>query len=141
LKGKNFCPTNSQATLWRNPIFPFLYLPVTSSFRMTDIWRGIIVAGYMREKGLNTVFGKLGFMQERNLHNLVSDFLDEVPGHKSNRLLKKMSDDTWSTESKREISLEDKLILVYKKLVENGLLSQLDMDCIEEFIFYAHEFS
>ena len=49
----------------------------------------------MRESSLNTVIGKLGFRQDRNEHNLVKDFLDEVPGHEHNRLIRALSDNTW----------------------------------------------
>lgn len=133
LTGRNFCPTNSQATLWKKPILPLLYLPVTSSFRMTDIWRGIVLSGYMRESFLNTVIGKLGFRQDRNEHNLISDFLDEVPGHEHNRLIRAISDSTWKEiESCRE-NWKLGILDVYKKLIGKGLLKQLDLDCLVEF--------
>ena len=50
LRGEQFCPTNSQATLWKKSLIPLLYLPLTAPFRMTDIWRGIILSGYLETK-------------------------------------------------------------------------------------------
>ena len=133
LTGRNFCPTNSQATLWKKPILPLLYLPVTSSFRMTDIWRGIVLSGYMRESSLNTVIGKLGFRQDRNEHNLVKDFLDEVPGHEHNRLIRALSDNTWKEIESCKENWKQGILDVYKHLVDSELLQQLDLDCLAEF--------
>ena len=133
LTGRNFCPTNSQATLWKKPILPLLYLPVTSSFRMTDIWRGIVLSGYMRESSLNTVIGKLGFRQDRNEHNLVSDFLDEVPGHEHNRLIMSLSDNTWKKIKSCKDNWRLGIMDVYKHLIASELLQQLDLECLTEF--------
>ena len=36
-------PFNSQATTWPRDLFPLMYLPVTCTFRMTDIWRSFVV--------------------------------------------------------------------------------------------------
>ena len=133
LNQMNFCPTNSQATLWKEPLLPLLYLPVTSSFRMTDIWRGIILSGYTREANLNTAFGKLGFQQDRNVHNLISDFLDEVSGHVSNRLIKKLSDDLWQKTPNIRENWERALMAIYLGLLAEGLVESLEVDCLSEF--------
>lgn len=133
LTGRNFCPTNSQATLWKKPILPLLYLPVTSTFRMTDIWRGIVLSGYMRESSLGTAIGKLGFKQDRNVHNLVIDFLDEVSGHEHNRAIKVISDKTWQEIESCEENWEMGIKNIYKKLVAREVLRQLDLECLTEF--------
>jgi hypothetical protein len=133
LTGKNFCPTNSQATLWKKPLLPLLYLPVTSAFRMTDIWRGIILSGYIRQNSLSAAFGKLGFMQERNVHNLVSDFLDEISGHEHNRSIRSISDDTWQGLEFGQENWASGMSSIYTQLVEKGLLHSLDLECLLEF--------
>jgi len=133
LDKKSFCPTNSQATLWKSELLPLLYLPVTSSFRMTDIWRGIILSGFARASGLNIAFGKLGFQQDRNVHNLLADFTDEIPGHLSNRLIKKLSDDIWRSTSNLPNNRDTALEQVYSELVANNFLNYLDIECLNEF--------
>jgi hypothetical protein len=133
LNRMNFCPTNSQATLWKEPLLPLLYLPVTSSFRMTDIWRGIILSGFTREANLNTVFGKLGFQQDRNVHDLISDFLDEVSGHVSNRLIKKLSDDIWRITPDILENWKTALTSIYLELLAKGLVESLEINCLDEF--------
>jgi hypothetical protein len=134
LSKMNFCPTNSQATLWKVPLLPLLYLPVTSSFRMTDIWRGIILSGFARESGLNIAFGKLGFDQDRNVHSLLADFTDEIPGHLNNRLIKKLSDDVWKTTTNLVSNRDSALVQVYSDLLAHKLIGSLDIDCLNEFI-------
>lgn len=138
LPKSSFCPTNSQATLWKRQILPFLYLPVTSTFRMTDIWRGILVSGYLRRENLSTVFGKLGFLQERNEHNLVNDFLDEVSGHQFSRKVKNVSDNIWIKDDSEFESNSERYLSIYSALVEQGLLKQLDLECVYEFTRIAN---
>jgi len=140
LSGNNFCPTNSQATLWKKPLLPLLYLPVTSSFRMTDIWRGIILSGYIRESSLATVFGKLGFVQDRNVHDLVSDFLDEVSGHEHNRSIRKISDETWKEIEFCQENWASGILSIYTRLVDEGILYNLELQCLMEFIRSANHF-
>jgi hypothetical protein len=134
LTGQNFCPTNSQATLWKQPLFPLLYLPVTSSFRMTDIWRGIIISGFIKENRLSTAFGKLGFRQDRNVHNLISDFVDEVSGHEHNRTIKQVSDEAWRTGTFLGKDWTLSLTSIYTQLVDHRKLSGHDLECLNEFI-------
>jgi hypothetical protein len=138
LPKSSFCPTNSQATIWKQQVLPFLYLPVTSTFRMTDIWRGILVSGYLRRENLSTAFGKLGFLQERNEHNLVDDFLDEVSGHQYSRRVKSISDKIWLGDDMEFESNSDRYISIYSLLVEEGLLTELDLECVQEFTKIAN---
>jgi hypothetical protein len=78
------CPFNSQATWWWEPAFPLLYLPSRCSFRMTDIWRSFVAQRCLWELGLGIVFHEAEMLQERNEHDLMRDFADEVPGYLAN---------------------------------------------------------
>jgi len=140
LTGENFCPTNSQATLWKKPLLPLLYLPVTSSFRMTDIWRGIILSGYMKRFSYNCAFGKLGFTQERNAHNLISDFVEEISGHEHNRKIKEISDQIWLNGDFAHKDWTKGLKSIYKSLVASNHLKSLDLQCSEMFISQVAKF-
>ena len=77
--GQNvYCPFNSQNTVWAQMAFIYLYLPCFVSFRFTDILRG-----YVAQKGIWALNGRLGFdgatvYQERNRHDLMKDFRDEI---------------------------------------------------------------
>lgn len=78
------CPFNSQATWWWREAFPLLYLPSTPSFRMTDIWRGFVAQRCLWEMGKGLVFHAAEMLQERNEHDLMRDFEDEIPGYRLN---------------------------------------------------------
>ena len=73
-----YCPFNSQATAWTERALPFLYLPCTVSFRFTDILRGYVAQRMMWEQGLYLGFTSATVYQERNEHDLMRDFADEV---------------------------------------------------------------
>lgn len=79
-----WCPFNSQSTWWRPPAYPLLYLPSRCSFRMTDIWRSFVAQRCLWELGHGVVFHAPEAVQERNPHNLLRDFRDEVPGYLNN---------------------------------------------------------
>ena len=86
--GRNsFCPFNSQNTTWFRPAFALLYLPSYCSFRMTDIWRSFIAQRIAWECGWNILFHSSTVWQERNDHNLLTDFRDEIPGYLNNQAI------------------------------------------------------
>ncbi len=82
-----WCPFNSQSTWWWPEAYPLLYLPSHCSFRMTDIWRSFIAQRCLWELGHGLVFHAPEVVQERNPHDLMRDFSDEVPGYLRNREL------------------------------------------------------
>jgi hypothetical protein len=77
-----YCPFNSQNTFWTPDAFPLLYLPTTVSFRFTDILRGYVAQRALWEAGLLLGFGAATVRQERNEHDLMADFVDEIPMYK-----------------------------------------------------------
>lgn len=83
LRRGQFCPFNSQNTLWTPEAFAYLYLPVTVSFRFTDILRGYVAQRGLWEHGLHLGFTRATVYQERNAHDLMRDFRDEVECYQS----------------------------------------------------------
>lgn len=80
----SWCPFNSQNTTWWAEAFPLLYLPAYCSFRMTDIWRSFVAQRIAWANGWGVLFHEPTVWQERNEHNLMRDFRDEVPGYLHN---------------------------------------------------------
>ena len=76
-----WCPFNSQNTSWWRESFSLLYLPAYCSFRMTDIWRSFVAQRIAWENGWHILFHEPTVWQERNEHNLMRDFADEIPGY------------------------------------------------------------
>lgn len=73
-----YCPFNSQNTFWQRETFPLLYLPTTVRFRFTDILRSYIAQRLMWENGYHLGFLPPFVYQERNPHNYLEDFEDEI---------------------------------------------------------------
>lgn len=71
-------PFNSQNTLWFKGSFAFLYLPCTVSFRYTDILRSFVAQFGLWARGLHLGFLSPTCYQDRNPHNLLADFKDEI---------------------------------------------------------------
>ncbi len=80
-----WCPFNSQTTVWWRDAFALLYLPAGCSFRMTDIWRALIAQRIAWENGWRLLYRSPTVRQERNPHDLMRDFADELPGYANNR--------------------------------------------------------
>ncbi len=83
----SWCPFNSQNTTWYPDAYPLLYLPATCTFRMTDIWRSFVAQRIAWANGWSMLFHEATVWQERNAHDLMADFADEVPGYLNNRAI------------------------------------------------------
>ena len=89
----DWCPFNSQNTTWWPEAFPLLYLPFYCSFRMTDIWRSFVAQRIAYLNGWNILFHRATVTQERNEHNLLKDFEDEIPGYLNNEKIRQLLED------------------------------------------------
>ena len=76
---KSFVTLNSQNTVWFPEAFPLMYLPVTCTMRCTDIWRGLIAQRILQNDNRKILFFGTTMRQDRNDHNLISDFRQEIP--------------------------------------------------------------
>lgn len=77
-------PFNSQNTTWFREAFPLLYLPYYCSFRMTDIWRSFVAQRICWANDWHILFHSPTVRQERNEHDLLHDFSEEIPGYLNN---------------------------------------------------------
>jgi len=78
--GSGTCtPFNSQNTAFLRELFPLLYLPALVTFRFTDILRGLIAQPIMWLYGWRLGFTAATVVQERNPHDYLDDFRQEVP--------------------------------------------------------------
>jgi hypothetical protein len=79
LRQGTLCPFNSQNTAFRKELFPLLYLPAYVTFRFTDILRGLLAQPIMWQEGYYLGFTSSSVIQERNPHDYMKDFADEIP--------------------------------------------------------------
>jgi hypothetical protein len=127
-----WCPFNSQTTWWWPVAYPLLYLPTHCSFRMTDIWRGFIAQRLLWELGHGLVFHGPEVIQQRNQHNLLRDFKDEVPGYLNNaRLVQRLEDLRLAAGAG---AVGDNLIRCYEDLVAGGLFPADELPLVRAWV-------
>jgi hypothetical protein len=80
----SWSPFNSQNTTWFKDAFPLLYIPSYCSFRMCDIWRSFVASRICWANDWPVVFHQATVYQERNQHDLLRDFRDEIEGYLHN---------------------------------------------------------
>jgi len=124
-----FVPFNSQGTYWHKTLLPIMYLPFTVSGRVADIWRGYISQRIMWELNENILVKSPILYQERNAHNLIKDFADEIDLYcKGTQML----------ENLRELhlkgSIEDMLISTYEALVNKKLFKPQELNIVEAWL-------
>jgi hypothetical protein len=124
-----WCPFNSQNTAWWPEAFPLLYLPAHCSFRMTDIWRSFVAQRIGWENGWHVLFHEATVHQERNEHNLMRDFEDEVPGYLGNRRIAEALESLPLKPGPSQIP--DNLRLCYRKLAQDGHVGQDELPLLE----------
>ena len=127
-----WCPFNSQNTTWWADAFPLLYLPAYCSFRMTDIWRSFVAQRIAWEQGWGVLFHEPTVWQERNEHNLMRDFRDEVPGYLHNASI---------CEALAALKLApgvgrlgENLLACYEALVQQKWVGEQELELLEAWI-------
>ncbi len=124
----SICPFNSQNTTWFKEAFPLMYLPSYCSFRMTDIWRSFVAQRVAWSCDWYILFHNSTVKQERNHHNLMNDFIDEVPGYMHNKLI---MDNLISLDLKRGPEyISENMIACYQKLIELKLVDSKEIELL-----------
>ncbi len=127
-----WCPFNSQCTWWWPPAFSLLYLPCFASFRMTDIWRSFVAQRCLWEIGRGVLFHSPQMSQDRNVHDLMRDFQDEVPGYLNNARIAQLLQEA-SLEPGEE-AVADNLVRCYEVLVHARLLPEQELDLVRTWV-------
>ncbi len=122
-----WCPFNSQNTLWVKQSFPLLYLPVTCSFRATDIVRSYVAQRCLWAMDGQVVFSGANARQIRNEHNLLKDFDDEIVIYlKAQRIRHELSALKLETGENKQTVLNN-LVQCYRKLVELNVVAEQEL--------------
>ena len=127
----SWAPFNSQATTWPKVLFPLLYLPATCSFRMTDIWRSFIAQRVMRDHGGTVVFTAATVHQDRNAHDLMRDFSDEIEGYLGYHEFVRALDELTGLAS---ISLSLGLRRAYERLVAANFFQETELHILDAWL-------
>ena len=132
LGDRAWCPFNSQNTTWWAEAFPLLYLPAHCSFRMTDIWRSFVAQRIAWANGWSVLFHEATVWQERNDHNLMRDFQDEVPGYLHNRAIGATLDALPLEPGVH--NLGENLRRCYTALVGMGVVGEAELPLLEAWL-------
>ncbi len=127
-----WCPFNSQSTWWWPEAFPLLYLPSHCSFRMTDIWRSFVAQRCLWALGHGVVFHAAEVVQDRNAHDLMRDFRDEVPGYLQNRRIADVLDALSLSSAPADTGAN--LLRCYEALVRAEIFSQKETDLVQVWL-------
>lgn len=128
----SWSPFNSQNTHWFKEAFPLMYLPSYCSFRMTDIWRSYVAQRIAWECGWSILYHEPTVWQERNEHNLMKDFEDEIPGYTNNfRICKELEE--LSLKPGQE-NIFGNLTACYQKLIDISVIGKEEMTLLKAWI-------
>ena len=134
LPRSTWCPFNSQNTTFFKEAFPLLYLPSFCSFRMTDIWRSFVAQRCLWEMDSTLTFHPATVWQERNEHNLLRDFEDEVPGYLNNEKIR-LCLESLDLQKGRDAGIVcSNLMDCYSALVEAGIVGTGELPLVQAWI-------
>jgi hypothetical protein len=128
----SFCPFNSQNTTWFKEAFPLLYLPSYCSFRMTDIWRSFVAQRVAWSCGWSILFHQSTVRQERNDHNLLKDFQDEISGYTNSSLIHRALENVNLKNGYEYIY--DNIMLCYRILIDLGVVGPQEIRLLNAWI-------
>lgn len=131
--GKNsWCPFNSQNTTWWVDAFPLLYLPSFCSFRMTDIWRSFVARRIAWEAGWHILFHEATVWQERNEHDLMNDFIEEISGYTHNARIAETLTSLPLKQGREHIS--DNMRTCYQALVDIAVVAPEELGLLDAWL-------
>ncbi len=110
-----------------------MYLPIHATFRMTDIWRSFVAQRCLWEMNKVVSFhSPAEVIQDRNPHDLMSDFKDEIPGYLHNGAIAKALEKTRLKRGKKFVL--DNLKTCYKTMVSEGFLPKDEIKSVNEWV-------
>jgi Protein of unknown function, DUF288. len=136
LERGQWSPFNSQNTTTFAPAYPLLYLPTFCSFRMTDIWRSFVAQRVAWACDWNVSFHYPTVYQERNEHNLLGDFADEVSGYLNNAKIAAALDALDLAQGADH--LEENMKLCYLELIRMGLVHSDEITLLDAWFADIH---
>ena len=132
VKSWAWCPFNSQNTTWWQEAYPLLYLPSYCPFRMTDIWRSFVAQAIAWANGWAILFHEPTMWQERNEHNLMRDFQQEVEGYLRNREFCQALQNLDLAPGVDKLS--DNMRICYEKLVSLSIFDKRELNLLDAWL-------
>jgi hypothetical protein len=124
------CPFNTQNTIFHTEAFWGLLIPITTSFRVCDIWRGYCTQRLLWEIKANLCFLPSHVVQERNEHNLLHDFIDEIDLYTKVNALVDFLKKWRSTHA----TLFERMICLVDAMIERGFYKENDGKLVRAWV-------
>ena len=122
-------PYNSQNTATDAAVFELLYLPVTVSFRFTDILRSYVAQPILWRNGLRLGFLEATMRQDRNPHDLVSDLEQEIEMYRHAAHIVE-----WVEAKLRGDDMASDLHRAYEELQRRGVVEAGELAALEAWL-------
>lgn len=124
------CPFNTQNTIIRKELFALLYLPISVTFRFTDILRGLVAQPVMWLYGYHLGFTNATVLQKRNPHNYMHDFISELTMYLNcERVVEVVSNRISKSES-----MESNIYNAYEGLLRENIVFDNEMIALEAWL-------
>tara|TARA_B100002003_G_C13689249_1_gene347541 strand:- start:150 stop:521 length:372 start_codon:yes stop_codon:yes gene_type:complete len=109
-----------------------MYLPSTCPMRCTDIWRSLVANRIAKVNNWGILFHKPTTIQNRNYHNLMDDFYQEVNSYLYNE---EIYNELLKLKLKSGVkNIGRNLILCYSVFIKKGLLKGEEIKLLKSWI-------
>ena len=132
LNKNQFCPVNSQNTMFDKSVFCLTYIPTTVTFRFCDILRGLVMQPILHLYNKHVGFYQPTVYQDRNPHDLFSDFVDEIPMYLHCKQIPQIISDVIDGHR----SMQDNLLTAYQALAKHNIVKQQELQVLGSFLEY-----
>ena len=121
----SICPFNSQNTFWVDPsMFYAMYLPVSVTFRYTDILRGFVALYQLWKNDKTIKFTQPSAIQYRNAHDLSEDYESEIMMYETaDKVIELLN-------TNGDASIQD----MYRLLADNGIVDKNEIEVLNEWM-------
>lgn len=130
-------PFNTQSTWWWPQAYALLYIPSYCSFRMCDIWKSFIAQRCLWANGLGVVYHPAEVIQDRNYHDLLKDFEDEIPGYLNNSRIVKLLQNLELKSG--DLNTIENLKYCYECLVINNIIPEKELELVDAWCEQVNE--
>ena len=125
LNKNSVCPFNTQNTFWTDPsMFYAMYLPVTVTFRYTDILHGFVALYQLWKNNKTIKFTFPTAFQERNEHDLQKDYESEVSMYETAEQVISL------LNQNKDATIQE----VYSILADNKIVDKSELDVLNEWM-------
>lgn len=119
------CPFNTQNTFWTDPAtFYAMYLPVTVTFRYTDILHGFVALYQLWKQNKTIKFTYPTAVQERNVHDLNKDYESEVPMYETAEEVIRLLNEN------KDATIQE----MYAVLAKHNIVTETELDVLNEWM-------